>query len=63
MCFIFLICLKVLIIFDENGKEFFGEGYKFIFGKDEVIWEGIVGYIISFGDGLYCFFDVVECLK
>lgn len=63
MWFIFFICSKVLILFDSNGKDFFGEDYKFIFGKDEVIWEGIVGYIVSFGDVLYCFFDVLECLR
>ncbi|NET14075.1 MAG: transketolase, partial [Okeania sp. SIO1H6] len=63
MRFIFSTRSKVPILLDSNGKEFFGEGYKFTPGKDEVIREGTAGYIVSFGDALYRSLDAVERLK
>lgn len=48
---------------DSNGNDFFGSGYKFVSGKDEVIREGTQGYIISFGDALYRALDAVERFK
>ncbi|MGB3508132.1 MAG: transketolase C-terminal domain-containing protein [Microcoleaceae cyanobacterium] len=63
MRFIFSTRSKVPILLDSNGKELFGEGYKFTPGKDEVIREGKAGYIVSFGDALYRSLDAVERLK
>lgn len=63
MRFIFSTRSKVPILLDSNGNEFFGEGYKFTPGKDEVIREGTAGYIVSFGDALYRSLDAVERLK
>ncbi|TFI54583.1 transketolase [Mastigocladus laminosus UU774] len=61
--FIYSTRSKVPQILDENGNNFFGEGYTFVRGKDEVVREGTAGYIISFGDGLYRALDAVEKLK
>ncbi|BCL39786.1 transketolase C-terminal domain-containing protein [Nostoc sp. MS1] len=61
--FIFSTRSKVPNILDSNGKDLFGNGYKFVPGKDEVIREGTQGYIISFGDALYRSLDAVERLK
>ncbi|PLZ85130.1 transketolase C-terminal domain-containing protein [Fischerella thermalis] len=61
--FIYSTRSKVPQILDENGKNFYGEGYTFVSGKDEVVREGTAGYIISFGDGLYRALDAVEKLK
>ncbi|MCX7592796.1 MAG: transketolase [Fischerella sp.] len=61
--FIFSTRSKVPQILDTNGKNFYGEGYTFVPGKDEVVREGSAGYIISFGDALYRALDAVERLK
>ncbi|TRU87260.1 MAG: transketolase [Microcystis novacekii Mn_MB_F_20050700_S1] len=61
--FIFSTRSKTPNILDTNGNNFFGDGYTFVPGKDEVIREGTAGYIISFGDGLYRALDAVERLK
>jgi len=61
--FIFSTRSKVPHILDSDGNPFFGEGYKFVPGKDEVIREGTAGYIVSFGDSLYRALDAVERLK
>ncbi|BAY28684.1 transketolase domain-containing protein [Nostoc carneum NIES-2107] len=61
--FIFSTRSKVPNILDSNGNEFFGNGYKFVPDKDEIIREGTQGYIVSFGDALYRCVDAVERLK
>ncbi|RCJ32911.1 transketolase [Nostoc minutum NIES-26] len=61
--FIFSTRSKVPNIQSSNGNDLFGNGYKFVPGKDEVIREGTQGYIISFGDALYRALDAVERLK
>ncbi|MBW4508031.1 MAG: transketolase [Scytonematopsis contorta HA4267-MV1] len=61
--FIFSTRSKVPNIKDNNGNDFFGSGYKFVPGKDEVIREGTAGYIVSYGDALYRSLDAVERLK
>lgn len=61
--FIYSTRSKVPQILDENGNNFYGEGYTFVPGKDEVVREGTAGYVISFGDGLYRALDAVEKLK
>jgi transketolase len=61
--FIFSTRSKVPNILDEKGNDFFGAGYKFTPGKDEVIREGTAGYVVSYGDGLYRAVDAVDRLK
>ncbi|OAB57560.1 transketolase [Leptolyngbya valderiana BDU 20041] len=63
MRFIFSTRSKVPNILDADGNDFFGEGYTFTPGKDEVIREGTAGYVVSFGDALYRALDAVERLK
>ena len=54
---------KCRAILNTDGQEYFGGGYKFISGKDEIIREGTQGYIVSFGETLYRALDAVERLK
>ena len=61
--FIFSTRSKTPNILNSDGNDFYGEGYTFIPGKDEVVREGTAGYLISFGDGLYRALDAVERLK
>ncbi|KAI0059245.1 thiamine diphosphate-binding protein [Artomyces pyxidatus] len=57
--FVFSTRAKVPFILKEDGSRFFGEGYEFVPGKDEVILEGSAGYVVSFGDMLYRSYDAV----
>ncbi|KAJ7036852.1 thiamine diphosphate-binding protein [Mycena alexandri] len=58
--FIFSTRSKVPYILKEDGKtKFFGDGYKFVPGKDETIVEGKAGYVVSFGEMLYRSWDAV----
>ena len=57
--FIFSTRAKVPWILKEDGARFFGEGYEFVPGKDEVVLEGTAGYVVSFGDMLYRSYDAV----
>jgi len=61
--FIFSTRSKVPNILTLDGDDFFGEGYRFTPGQDEVIREGTAGYIVSFGDALYRAVDAVERLR
>ncbi|WP_459557636.1 transketolase family protein [Lacunimicrobium album] len=61
--FVFTTRSKVPDILTEGDKEFFGEGYKFQIGKDEIIREGKDGYIVAFGEVLYRALDAVIALK
>lgn len=61
--FIFSTRSKTPNILDANGNDFYGSGYTFTPGKDEVVREGTAGYIVSFGDALYRALDAVERLK
>lgn len=47
----------------EDGSKFFGDGYEFVPGKDEVILEGDAGYVVTFGDMLYRSYDAVLRLR
>lgn len=60
--FIFTTRSKLPAILDESGKPFYGKGYSFTPGKDEIVRKG-KGYIVSFGDALYRCLDAVERLK
>jgi hypothetical protein len=58
--FVFSTRSKVPYILKEDGNtKFFGDGYKFVPGKDEIIAEGDAGYVVSFGDMLYRSWDAV----
>ena len=61
--FIFSTRSAVPDILDENDKPFYGDGYEFVSGKDDVIREGTAGYIVSFGETLYRALDAVIQLK
>lgn len=50
-------------ILSADGTPFYGEGYKFTPGKDEVILAGKAGYIVSFGDALYRAVDAAHRLR
>jgi len=51
--FIFSTRSATPFILDDKGELFFGSGYRFIPGRDEVIREGESGYIVSYGEMLY----------
>jgi len=61
--FLFTTRSKTPEILNAQGAPFFGEGYEFVPGKDDVIREGKDGYIVAFGDCLYRCVDAVENLK
>lgn len=61
--FIFSTRSGVPDLLDENGKRIYGDDYKFVTGKDEVIREGSDGYIVSFGETVYRSLDAVIKLK
>lgn len=50
-------------ILKEDGELFFGPGYSFTPGKDDVIREGQAGYVVAFGETLYRALDAVIRLK
>ncbi|MFK7819884.1 MAG: transketolase C-terminal domain-containing protein [Planctomycetaceae bacterium] len=61
--FMFSTRSAVPTILDDDGNPFFGEGYNFVSGKDDVIREGSAGYIVSFGETLYRSLDAVIKLR
>ncbi|KAJ5668982.1 hypothetical protein N7462_010052 [Penicillium macrosclerotiorum] len=64
MRFIFSTRAKVPYILKEGTDEkLYGEGYKFVPGKDEVIRKGTAGYIVTYGDMVYRSLDAVERLR
>ena len=50
-------------ILKEDGSPFFGQGYQFTPGKDDIIRQGTAGYIVSFGEMLYRALDAVQRLR
>ena len=58
--FVFSNRSKTPAIFDENGQDYYGSGYEFTPGVDEVIRDGEAGWIISYGDMLHRCLHVVE---
>lgn len=57
--FVFSTRSKVPWILKADGTRFYGEGYQFIPGKDDIILEGKAGYVVSFGDMLHRSYDAV----
>ena len=60
MRFIFSNRSKLPYILKEDGSHFFGDGYTFEKGRDDVIREGSAGYVVSYGELLYRALDAVE---
>jgi transketolase len=64
MRFIFSTRAKVPYILKEGTEQkLYGEGYKFVPGKEEVIRKGTAGYIVTYGDMVYRSLDAVERLR
>lgn len=61
--FIFSTRSGVPDLLDENGTRIYGDDYKFVTGRDEVIREGADGYIVTFGETVYRALDAVIKLK
>ena len=62
--FIFSTRSKLPYILKEDGKtKYFGDDYEFVPGKDDVIAEGTVGYVVSYGDMLHRSWDAVLRLR
>jgi len=61
--FIFSTRSGVPDLLDEDGNRIFGDDYKYVSGKDEVIREGTAGYIVTFGETTYRALDAVIRLK
>jgi transketolase len=58
--YVFSTRSKVPFILREDGEKFFGAGYRFTPGKDEIIRPGRAGYLVSYGEMLYRALDAVE---
>ena len=50
-------------ILNEKGEALYGEGYSFQPDCDEIVREGVDGYIVAYGEMLYRCLHVVELLK
>ncbi len=61
--FIFSTRSATPLINDDAGALLYRDGYTFLPDKDEIVREGTVGYIVSYGEMLYRCLDVVEKLK
>jgi len=61
--FVYSTRSKVPEILDDHGQPFFGDGYEFRPGKDDVILAGSAGYIVSYADALYRSLDAVKRLR
>ena len=58
--FVFSNRSKTPTILNLNGEPFYGKGYEFTPGVDEIIRDGDAGWIISYGDMLHRCLHVVE---
>lgn len=61
--YVFSTRSKVPYILNEDGSNYFGDNYKFVPGRDEIIREGSAGYIVSYGEMLYRSLDAVERIR
>jgi transketolase C-terminal domain/subunit len=62
--FVFSTRSKVPFLLKPGTQEkLFGEGYKFVPGKDEVLLEGTAGYVVTFGEMVYRSYDAVLRLR
>ncbi|MDG1545317.1 MAG: transketolase C-terminal domain-containing protein [Candidatus Poseidoniia archaeon] len=58
--FVFSNRSKTPLILNSDGGSFYGEGYEFTPGTDEIIRDGDAGWIVSYGDMLHRCLHVVE---
>ncbi len=58
--YVFTTRSKVPFVLKEDGSKFFGDGYTFEPGKDEVLREGKAGYVVAYGEMVYRALDAVE---
>mgnify|MGYP006220557591 FL=1 len=58
--FVFSNRSKTPLILNSDGNSFYGEGYEFTPGADEIIRDGDAGWIVSYGDMLHRCLHVVE---
>ncbi len=58
--FVFTLRSKLPYVLKEDGSNYYGGGYVFEPGKDEVIREGSAGYVVAYGDMLCRSLDAVE---
>lgn len=61
--FVFSTRSPVPDLLDGSGKPFYGDGYTFKPGKDEIIREGKAGYVVSYGEMVFRCLDAVEQLR
>ncbi|MBB5348227.1 transketolase [Desulfoprunum benzoelyticum] len=61
--FVFSTRSATPFILKENGDKFYGDGYVFTPGRDEIIRRGTAGYVVSYGEMLYRCLDAVEQLR
>lgn len=62
--FVFSTRSKVPYILKEGTDEkLYGDGYKFVPGKEEIVRKGSAGYVVTYGDMLYRSLDAVERLR
>ncbi len=61
--FIFSTRSKTPNILTADGRDFYGEGYEFVPGRDEGIRDGRAGFVVAVGDALYRALDAVERLR
>ena len=48
------------MVLDSKGEPFYGKGYEFTPGIDEIVREGDAGWIVTYGDMLHRCLHVVE---
>ncbi len=58
--FIFSNRSKTPLVLDSKGESFYGKGYEFTPGVDEIIREGDTGWIVTYGDMLHRCLHVIE---
>ncbi len=58
--FIFSNRSKTPLILDSKGESFYGKGYEFTPGIDEIVRDGDAGWIVTYGDMLHRCLHVVE---
>ena len=61
--FVFTTRSKTPEILKADGTPFYGDGYEFMPGVDDFIFEGTAGYVLAFGDALYRAVDAVTRLR
>ncbi len=61
--FVFSTRSAVPFIQNQAGQPLFDDEYQFTPGKDEIIREGDLGYVVSYGEMLYRCLDAVDRLR